>query len=251
MKTKLIELGVKADEGDLGQFTAYASTFTRTPDSYGDVVAPGAFKDSLEEWKASGNVIPVLWGHDFADPYKNIGSVLDAGEDDHGLKVRGQLDLDNPLAKQVYRLIKARRVTQMSFAFDVIDSAFIQEDGEEKFELRKLKLYEVSIVPVGANQDTEILEVKAAEDAPVEEKAEEEGEEEEELPADLVEVLESAINALASVLDSVRRDDNENQGSGDGNATSTDTAEKSRDLGAKARLDALSLDLALLELEER
>ena len=35
-----------------GEFTAYASTFDKVPDTYGDIVAPGAFARTLEEWKA-------------------------------------------------------------------------------------------------------------------------------------------------------------------------------------------------------
>ena len=53
----------------------------------------------------------------------------------------------------------------MSFAFDVIDSDTIEEGGERIHELREVRLYEVSIVPIGANQDTEILDVKARADS--------------------------------------------------------------------------------------
>lgn len=158
---------VKAGPGDGlddGEFVAYASVFGNV-DSYGDVVVPGAFKDTLADWKDSGNALPVLWGHDMADPFANIGSVVEASEDDHGLKVRGRLDLDNPKALQVYRLLKGRRVSQMSFAYDVLDGGPVDVDGERYYELRKMKLYEVSVVPIGANQETEVLAVKASADA--------------------------------------------------------------------------------------
>lgn len=167
MHIKTTSVQVKAGEdGQEGQFTAYASTFTREPDSYGEVVAKGAFADTLKEWEASGNVLPVLFGHNMTDPDFNIGAVVEAKEDDHGLLVTGQLDLDNPKAAQVHRLIKGKRINQMSFAFDVLDSGQVElEDGSKVTELRKIKLYEVSIVPIGANQDTEIVAVKAAVDA--------------------------------------------------------------------------------------
>src|SRR5450756_803731 len=138
-----------------GQFTAYASVFGNE-DSFGDTVVKGAFTDTLAEWAASGDSIPVLWGHDSFDPFSNIGSVVTAVEDDHGLLVTGQLDLETPKAAQVYRLLKGRRVTQMSFAYDVIDGGPVTTDGSTTFELRKLKLYEVSVVPLGANQETEV-----------------------------------------------------------------------------------------------
>jgi hypothetical protein len=77
-------------------------------DSYGDVVMPGAFADSLAAWKASGNPIPVYYSHRMDDPDFNIGYVLDAEETDKGLQVHAKLDLDDDAkkAKQVYRLLK-------------------------------------------------------------------------------------------------------------------------------------------------
>lgn len=143
-----------------GEFTAYASVFGNV-DSYGDKVIRGAFADDLKAWKATGNPIPLLWGHDMLDPFSNIGHVADAKEDDHGLLVRAQLDLEAPKAMQVYRLIKGRRVNQMSFAYDVLERALVEKDNEYFVELKKLHLYEVSVVPIGANSETEILEVKA------------------------------------------------------------------------------------------
>lgn len=159
MELKTVPLKVKAGPDDglgEGQFIGYASVFGNV-DSYGDIVQPGAFADTLTEWAGKGDPIPVLWGHDMFDPFSNIGAVMAAEEDDNGLKVTAQLDLESPKAMQVYRLLKGRRVSQMSFAYDVIDS----EQKDDGNHLRKLKLYEVSVVPIGANQETEILAVKS------------------------------------------------------------------------------------------
>ncbi len=162
---------LKAGEDDgleAGQFEAYASTWTRTPDSYGDVVKQGAFAETLSEWAKSGAVLPILYGHDITDPFNNLGGAVKLEEDDHGLKVRAQLDLENPTAMQVYRMLKGRRINQMSFAFDTLESGDVEvpkADGESSTirvrELRKLKLHEISVVPFGANSDTEVLAVKA------------------------------------------------------------------------------------------
>lgn len=145
-----------------GTFTAYASVFGNT-DSFGDVVKPGAFSKTLSQWEESGNPIPLLFGHNMSDPDYNIGAVTKAVEDDHGLLVTAQLDLDNPKAQQVYRLLKGRRINQMSFAYDVMDAkAAKADDGSAINELHDLRLYEVSVVTVGANQETEVLAVKHA-----------------------------------------------------------------------------------------
>ena len=146
-----------------GQMLAYASVFGNV-DSYGDVVVKGAFANTLAEWrKAEGRQIPLLYGHDMSDPDKNIGVILDAEEDERGLKVLAQFDED-ATAQKVYRLVKAGRVAELSFAFDTIKSAaFSDPDRPDAYrELQELKLYEVSVVPIGANSETEVLAIKAA-----------------------------------------------------------------------------------------
>lgn len=163
-----------------GVFEAIVSVFGNK-DSYGDVIIPGAFAESLAEWSAKGDPIPVYWSHRMDDPDYNIGHVLEGKEllpgdtalperlrDLGGLWVKVQLDLDEDAKKsrQVYRLLKGRRVTQFSFAYDVLDAAWAKsEDLGEYFELRKLHIYEVGPTPIGANQETDLLAVKTAADA--------------------------------------------------------------------------------------
>jgi HK97 family phage prohead protease len=168
MPTKTCAVLVKttaADDSTLkdGQFTALASVFNNI-DAVGDVVMPGAFTEDLAAWKASGDPIPLLWGHQMQDPDMNIGEVLDASETDAGLQVTAQLDLDNPKAAQVYRLLKGKRVSKMSFAYDVQDGAPAERNGMGVYELRKLKLHEVSVVQIPANPAASIQQVKAAAD---------------------------------------------------------------------------------------
>lgn len=150
------------DDGlEEGQFEAVVSVFGNK-DSYGDIVVPGAFADSLAAWSAKGDPIPVYWSHRMDDPDYNIGWVLEAKETDVGLEVKAQLDMDSPKAGQVYRLLKGRRVTQFSFAYDIDEAAWVERDGDSWYELRKLSLHEVGPTPIGANQETELLAVKAA-----------------------------------------------------------------------------------------
>jgi len=167
IKNALIRVKAGPEDGlDEGQFLLYASTFTDQPDSYGDVVIPGAFAEDIAEWQASDNVMPALYGHRMDDPDYFVGEVLEMSEDDHGYLIKGLFDLDNPKAQQVYRLAKGRRLSQGSFAYDVLDEATVtREDGTKVNELRKLKVYEVSFVPIGANQDTSVVAVKATTDA--------------------------------------------------------------------------------------
>ena len=172
MKLKDVNVQVKALQpedgtgGDIndtqpeGVIEAYASIFGNK-DSYGDVVMPGAFTDTIAEWAASDNVLPLLYGHDFHDPYSNIGAVTSAEEDAKGLKIVAQFDMDNPKAKQVFNLVARKRITQMSFAYEVIEGESVTTEDDWHYEIRKVKLYEISVVPIGANQETAITAVKS------------------------------------------------------------------------------------------
>lgn len=166
MKVKDVPVKFKAGPEDGladGEFLVYPSTFTREPDSYGDVVAKGAFAQTIAEWQESGNVLPGLYGHRLDDPDYFIASALEMSEDDHGWLVKGAFDLDQPKAQSVYRLVKSRRLNQLSFAFDVREEGVTTlDDGTTANELRNVKVYEFSFVPVGANQDTEVIAVKSA-----------------------------------------------------------------------------------------
>lgn len=154
-------LSYKADGDAAGTFEALVSVFGNI-DSVGDKVIPGAFAGTLAEWTESGDPIPVIWSHNWADPFSHIGHVIDAKETDRGLFVKGQLDLANPSAAQVGRLLKARRVKQFSFAYDVLDGAYVEPENEPGYyELRKLKLHEVGPCLLGANQETELITAKA------------------------------------------------------------------------------------------
>ncbi|WP_313548356.1 HK97 family phage prohead protease [Corynebacterium sp.] len=163
LKKKSFDIHVKAVEEpseETGVMVAYAAIFNNV-DSYGDVILPGAFANSLKEYEDKERPIPLLYGHDFWDPFSNIGAVTEASEDEKGLKVTAKFDLENPKAAQVFRLVKEKRLAQMSFAYDIVEAAMAERDGEHVYELKEIKLFEVSVVPIGANQETEILEAKS------------------------------------------------------------------------------------------
>lgn len=170
---------------DEGVFEAIVSVFDNK-DFVGDIVRPGAFKDTIAAWANSGNVLPVLWSHRMDDPNYNIGSVVAIEEigggdqriPDHanpwvkehgGLWVKAVLDdaTAAPVAAQVRHLLRNRRVTQFSFAYEVLDSRPGIEEGTT--ELLKLWLYEVGPTPIGMNPATELLAAKAAESPPPDE----------------------------------------------------------------------------------
>ena len=221
MKFKSVQVDPKrvkaGPQDDLkeGEFFVYPSTFTREPDAYGDVVAKGAFERTIKEWADSGNVLPGLFGHRLDDPDFYVASATDMGEDEHGWWVKGEFDLESPKGAQTYRLVKGRRLSQLSFAFDVRDEGSVElEDGRKANELRDLKVHEFSFVPLGANQSTSVVAVKGHIDHL---KAD--------LSADSVAALREARDSIDSVLASLDDEDEE-----DAPASDNDDGQKSAEV---------------------
>lgn len=153
---------VKAVIGDRGRFTAIVSVFGNV-DLQGDRVIKGAFTKSLERWQASGDPLPIIWSHSWGQPEAHIGKADPnlARETDAGLEITGTLDVDvgNATADQVYRLLKERRVTQWSFAYDIVRQ---RAAGDGANELLELHIIEAGPTLAGANPETDTLAVKSA-----------------------------------------------------------------------------------------
>ncbi|PAC72577.1 peptidase, partial [Bifidobacterium pseudocatenulatum] len=116
------------------------------------------------DFQGSGAGIPIHWQHKDDKPTDIIGETLSAVEDEHGLLVTARLDLDLPEGKRAYDLLKRGLIHQMSIGFIAEETAFVQ-DGKSSWdgyrEIRQLKLFEISLVQVAANQGAEVLEVKS------------------------------------------------------------------------------------------
>ncbi|KFF31653.1 HK97 family phage prohead protease [Bifidobacterium bombi] len=151
------------DGGSLGegQFTALVSVFGNV-DSLGEVVMPGAFTETLAKWKASGDPIPVVWSHDWSNPMSHIGEVLEAKETDQGLEVTAQLDMSNPTAVQVFKLLKDRRIKEFSYSGMESDFRMVDgPDGDAIYQVGKVDLIELGPCMKGANPATVLLSTKS------------------------------------------------------------------------------------------
>lgn len=156
IKTKTIE--IKANNGSI---SGYASTWTREPDSYGDIVVKGAFAEHIAQIKAEGKVLPLLFNHDSSNLNAYIGTVFDLKEDDHGLFFDAAFD-DTEEAQRARELAMSGRLVKFSFAYDILDQGEVElEDGRKANELRKLRIHEVSLVLYPANPDTSVVSVKS------------------------------------------------------------------------------------------
>ena len=149
---------LKADEGS-GEISGYFSTYDRIPDSYGDVIAKGAFTDTIQKRKESGHPFPLCWNHDL-DQIVGMVDPENIIDDEKGPLMTASF-FDTPLAQEKRALVKSGVVFQFSFAYDVLEAGPVTlEDGVKANELRKLDLFEVSIVPIPANQNAVMTGVK-------------------------------------------------------------------------------------------
>lgn len=206
-KTKGIEVNIEN-----GSIKGYAATWIREPDSYGDVIAKGAFEECLEKIRKEGKMLPLLWNHDSYDIWAYIGTVFDLEEDDHGLAFEASFD-DTKEAQRARELASTGRVIKFSFAYDVLDQGTVTlEDGREANELRKLNIHEVSLVMYPANPDTGVIEVKSEKSGRRNSKAD-------------AEAMRDALGHLSeatSILSSLLADE-------DGEGSDDDTGAKSED----------------------
>lgn len=151
-----IELNIKA-VGATGEFEGYGSVFG-VKDSYGDIVVPGAFAKSLNNWKAKGMLPAMLWQHRMDEP---IGIFTEMYEDEVGLYVKGRLLIeDDPMAKRAHAHMQAGSISGMSIGY--ILKEWEWDKPKEAYILKEIELWEVSLVTFPANDEARVAEVKSA-----------------------------------------------------------------------------------------
>ena len=140
-------------------FEGYASTFGNK-DYDEDIIQYGAFKRTLEE---RGQKFPILVDHWMAVS-NQAGWNLEAKEDDVGLFVKGELNLETDAGKTAHALMKQAADHEINMGLSI---GFTIKDYEIKDEIRIIKdldLYEYSIVVYGANPLAGVTSVKDLKD---------------------------------------------------------------------------------------
>lgn len=146
------------ETGRRGEFEALVSVFGNV-DLQGDRVVKGAFSKSLTKWRKNGHPLPIVWSHDWGNPFAHIGAANpnDVKETDEGLVVKGSLDLANPFAAQVFGLLEQGTVRGFSFGYS-IGKERTAKDGAN--ELLELDIIEAGPTLKGANEDAQLRGVK-------------------------------------------------------------------------------------------
>jgi len=138
-----------------GEFVGYANVFG-VVDAYGTSFDPGSFANTLRE-----NPQPVLlWMHHREEP---IGLVTTAVEDQTGLRIHGQLNLEVARAREIHSLIRQGAVRGLSVGFVPVREVW--DSARQQARFTEVVLREVSAVTFPANTEARIGTVRAAQDA--------------------------------------------------------------------------------------
>lgn len=139
-------------EGKNGrEFSGYASVFNGV-DSYGDTILPGAYLDTLSK---RDRPVQLRWNH--YGPI--IGKWVEMAEDEHGLKVTGELTPGHSVAEDAYALLKHGAVTGLSIGYRPRE---VNELSDDRRELKRIDLIEISVVESPADLAAQIGSVKSA-----------------------------------------------------------------------------------------
>ena len=148
-----LPIDVKFTTEPTGIIAGLASPFGGDPDTYGDVVAPGAFATTI----ASGEAIPMLWAHDQSRP---VGRWTKLAETAGGLSVEGKLNLSTSAGREAFEHLKAGDVSGLSIGYEVPEGGAERRNGIRI--LKNVDLREVSLVAIPAARSARIGSVKSA-----------------------------------------------------------------------------------------
>lgn len=155
------------DDQPRGTFEALVSVYGNK-DLHGDIVAAGAFDESIAAWKGRGPT-PLVWSHQYDQIDSIIGEISDISTSSKGLKITGKFDLDQPKAARIHALMERGIITEFSWSGEVLEYEFLEEDEDDEDEwawlfpgikIKNVDLWEAGPCFKGANPETELLSIK-------------------------------------------------------------------------------------------
>jgi len=150
---KSLSLEVKDVDTKQGIVTGYFSAFGNV-DSDGDIMMPGAFKRSIQDWGPEGKGrIKHLLNH---DPSKPLGKIQTLKEDEYGLYYESKVGT-HTLGKDYIKMIESGLIAEHSIGFKTLRE---QKSGDAN-QIHEVMLFEgSSLTAWGANEATPLLGMK-------------------------------------------------------------------------------------------
>jgi uncharacterized protein len=155
----------KADNSNDGTILGYGSVFNNI-DSYGDIVAPGAFKKTISDVMTGAKAWPAMLlqhGDDTSAGRSPIGIWTSMEEDSTGLRLQGKLAIKTRRGSEAYELLKMRpraALNGLSIGYRAKNYT-IHKTGPVKRTLTEIELVECSLVTFPADKFARVVGVKS------------------------------------------------------------------------------------------
>ena len=149
-------------DGESRTISGYAAIFGNI-DKVRDRLVKGCFANSiLERGPQSGanDKILLLWQHDMNEP---IGRITVLREDDKGLYFEAVID-DIETGDRALKQLESGTLNQFSIGYNYVWEKCDWDDEDACLVVKEVKLYEISVVSIGCNGETEYLGLKSQED---------------------------------------------------------------------------------------
>lgn len=153
-----------ASDGNSMAFDGYGAVFNNV-DQGGDKILPGAFTETLAQFKAAGQMPAMLYQHGKmgGGPVMPVGKWTAMSEDSHGLKVSGQL-FDHSIGRDLYVALKGGGIGGLSIGYRVKEFGRPAMGAAERRQLKSVALHEVSLVNDPMNGLARFTAVKSADE---------------------------------------------------------------------------------------
>jgi hypothetical protein len=151
-----------------GKFSGMGAVFGNA-DAYGDVIAKGAFSETLRDWERRAKYPPMLLMHGgvpfggSADAMLPVGKWDSMEETSKGLRVEGALfALGTERGQYLYEGLKSGAIDGLSIGYAAKKFTLGTKPSEPRRILESIDLKEVSIVTFPANDQARIGSVKSS-----------------------------------------------------------------------------------------
>lgn len=153
--TKTQKFTVKDSNDESMTIKAYGSVFGNE-DSDKDVIYKGAYAKTIKEWGPEGkDRIKLVAQHDISRP---IARITEMKEDDYGLLITAKFG-DWTDSKDYYEMMKAGVINELSVGFVAVQK---EDNDYGGYDIKEIKLYEISAVTVAANDKAVVMDVKSS-----------------------------------------------------------------------------------------
>lgn len=149
-------------DGDSRTISGYAAVFGNI-DKARDKLIKGCFANSILERGPQSNAndkILLLWQHDMSEP---IGRITKLQEDEKGLYFEAEID-EIELGDRALKQLESGTLNQFSIGYSYVWERCDWDEEQQCYVVKEVKLYEISVVSIGCNGETEYLGLKSVED---------------------------------------------------------------------------------------